>query len=310
MTIKVERLTDAGILPIEPVIVTQTNHIVEIQYMARMNEHANIKKLDKDHYVDLRTGEVQEFKHFSNRADSFNSLRQTFKKLRYLINNNFTGAANEKFLTLTYAENMQDRERLMHDFQKFMQKLNYSYKDFSSVDYLSVVEPQARGAWHMHVLMRFNDIDTVYLDGADLRRLWPHGFHTVKSLRDVDNIGAYVSAYLTDMELTDNLANDMLESPNLNTDHFTGGGIEFEVKKDGKKYAKGARLHFYPPGINLYRKSKGIKEPERQRMKYDKIKGIVGSHQPHYATAFRITDQESDFANTIIYEQYNLKRDV
>ena len=307
MGIKVERLTDAGILPTEPVIVTQTNHIVEIQFMARMNEAANIKKLDKDHYVDLRTGEIQEFKHFTNRADSFNSLRQTFKKLRYLINNNFTGAANEKFLTLTYAENMQDRARLMSDFQKFMQKLKYAYIDVSSVDYLSVVEPQARGAWHMHVLLRFNDLDTVYLDGEDLRRLWPHGFHTVKSLHDVDNIGAYVSAYLTDMELTDDLHSDLLESPNLNTDHFSAA-IEFETKKDGKKYAKGARLHFYPAGINLYRKSQGIKEPDRVRMKYDKINSVVGSHKPHYTTALRISDSDSEFANTIIYEQYNLKR--
>lgn len=308
MAIKVERLTDAGILPMEPVIVTQTNHIVEIQYMARMNEHSNIKKLDKDHYVDLQTGEIQEFNHFENRADSANSLRQTFKKLRYLINNNFTGAANEKFLTLTYAENMQDRERLMRDFQKFMQKLKYAYKDVSSVDYLSVVEPQARGAWHMHVLLRFNDLDSVYLDGDELRRLWAHGFHTVKSLHDVDNIGAYVSAYLTDMELTDDLRQDMMHSPYCKDEILlSGGAIEYEEKK-GKKYAKGARLHFYPPGINLYRKSKGIKEPERQRMKYDKIKDIVGSLKPHYATAIKISDQEAEFENTIIYEQYNLKR--
>ena len=308
MPIKVERSNDAFILPNESVIVTQTNHIVEIQFMARMNEHANIKKLDKEHYVDLRTGEVQEFKHYVNRADGVNSLRQTFKKLRYLINNNFTGAQNEKFLTLTYAENMQDRERLYKDFEKFMKKLKYAYKDVSSVDYLSVVEPQARGAWHMHVLLRFNDIDTVFLDGDELRRLWPHGFHTVKSLHDVDNIGAYVSAYLTDIEYVDGVREEMMYSPHLKNDVWRNDcAIDIE-EKNGKKYVKGGRLHFYPPGINLYRKSKGIKEPERQRMKYDKIKGVVGSHQPHYTTALRISDSDSEFANTIIYEQYNLKR--
>ena len=308
MPIKVERSNDAFILPNESVIVTQTNHIVEIQFMARMNEHANIKKLDKEHYVDLRTGEVQEFKHYENRADGVNSLRQTFKTLRYLINNNFTGVQNEKFLTLTYAENMQDRERLYKDFEKFMKKLKYAYKDVSSVDYLSVVEPQARGAWHMHVLLRFNDIDTVFLDGDELRRLWPHGFHTVKSLRDVDNIGAYVSAYLTDIEYVDGVREEMMYSPHLKNDVWRNDcAIDIE-EKNGKKYVKGGRLHFYPPGINLYRKSKGIKEPERQRMKYDKIKGVVGSLKPHYTSAIKISDQESEFENTIIYEQYNLKR--
>ena len=235
-----------GIKPVDLVTVTRMNHIVEIQYMEKRNVKNHIKKLDKDRYIELSTGEIKEFNHIENRSESFNSLRQTFKKLRYLINNNFTGKGNELHVTLTYAENMTDTNRLYDDFRKFMQRLKYKYKDISSIDYISVIEPQGRGAWHCHVLLRFNDMDRVYIENSVLAGLWGHGFVTIKSLKDVDNIGAYLSAYLADIELDDeNVIHAVLN--------------DLSIKEvDGKKYIKGGRLHMYPPGMNLYRKSKGI----------------------------------------------------
>ena len=77
--------TDLVILPDEEVIVTQTNHLIEVQHMTNMNTEIKIRKLDKYHYLTLETGEIKEFDLSDNRADNRNSLRQTFKKLRYLI---------------------------------------------------------------------------------------------------------------------------------------------------------------------------------------------------------------------------------
>ena len=81
----------ASISLADVVTVTKMGHITEIQYMQKVNRSATIKKLSKDEYCDLATGEIKEFKHMEVRTDSYNSLRQTFKKLRYLINNNFRG---------------------------------------------------------------------------------------------------------------------------------------------------------------------------------------------------------------------------
>ena len=280
------------------VTVTKMNHIVEVQHMQKMNRKAHIKKLDKDRYIDLGSGEIKEFNHIENRSESFNSLRQTFKKLRYLINNNFTGAGNELHVILTYAENMTDIKRLYKDFEKFMKRLRYKYKDISSIDYISVVEPQGRGAWHCHLLLRFNDIDKVYIENSMLAELWGHGFVTIRSLKDVDNIGAYLSAYLTDVELTEENIISLVD-----TDYVI---VVKEVNGQGKNIVKGGRLHLYPSGMNLFRKSKGIVYPERQRMKYKEIKKIVGSAEPTYQKS--ITVENDDFTNTINYEQYNLKR--
>jgi hypothetical protein len=272
--------------------VTQMNHIIEIQHMEKVNRKANIKKLDSDTYLDIATGEIKEFSHSTTRKDNLNSLRQTFKRLRYIINNNFTGQGNELHVILTYKREMKDNKELYKDFDKFIKRLRYTFKKDTSIDYLTVVEPHASGEWHCHVLMRFNELDKVYIKNKDLRALWGHGFVTIKSLKDVDNIGAYLSAYLADVELEEG-----------------GDYHEAQIKiVDGKekKFIKGGRLHMYPPGMNLFRKSKGILEPERVEMPFREAKKIVGSAQPHYQKSITICDGE--FENTISYVQYNTKR--
>lgn len=284
------------IAPESVVKVTKMNHIIEVQHMEKMNRKANIKKLDENTYLEISTGEIKEFVRSENRQQNYNSLRQTFKKLRYLINNNFTGRSNELHIILTYKKNMTDTKQLYKDFKNFIDRLRTKYKNDSSIDYLTVVEPQGRGAWHCHVLMRFNELDKVFIKNADLRALWGLGFVTIKSLNDVDNIGAYLSAYLADVELTeDNVGQVMTKDGNV------------QIKEiEGKKFIKGGRLHMYPPGMNLYRKSKGIVEPEREEMRFKDIKKVVGSAQPHYEKSYHI--QTEDFENTISFLQYNTKR--
>jgi REP element-mobilizing transposase RayT len=262
--------------------------------MEKRNASCYIRKIDKDRYVRLDTGEIFDFVKSENRSDNENSLRQTFKKLRYLINNNFKGDPNELHITMTYAENMTDPERLYNDFKRFMTRLRRKYPG-RSIDYLNVVEPQQRGAWHVHMLIKFNDMESIYISNKELADLWEQGFITIKSLKNVDNIGAYLSAYLTDIEVPEGL--DVVHK-------------DVVVKKvDGKekRFIKGGRLWMYPPSMKLFRKSKGIVYPERIEMTYDDIKKVVGSAKPHYQKKYMV--EQDNFKNTITYEQYNLKRD-
>ena len=48
-----------------------------------------IKPLSKDNYVDLATGEVKDYHRNSQRIQSTENLRKTFKNLRRLIIGNF-----------------------------------------------------------------------------------------------------------------------------------------------------------------------------------------------------------------------------
>lgn len=292
-----------AIAPLSHVRVTAMNHIVEVQYMQKMNRKNNIRKLDKDRYVDLRTGEIKDFEHIENRQGSLNSLRQTFKKLRYLINANFLGQGNELHVTLTYEENMTDTKRLYADFKRFMTRFRRYCADLGSLDYLSVVEPQGRGAWHFHLLLRFNDVKKVYIENSKIAELWEQGYVKTKSMKDIDNIGAYLSAYLADIELD---AENLTYEDALAICNGTAEVVTKTVEGQEKKFIKGGRLYLYPSGMNLYRKSKGIAFPERLDMRYKDIKKIVGSAKPHYSRTYIVDDE--DFQNEISFIQYNLKR--
>jgi hypothetical protein len=287
------------------VTVTKMKHIIEVQHMEKKNRTVHIQKIDADTYVEIATGEIKEFNHIENRKESLNSLRQTFKKMRYLINNNFSGQANEMHIVLTYREHVTDSKRLYSDFDKFFKRLKYRYKDKTSIDYLNVIEPQGSGRWHCHLLLRFNDLDSIFIPNkfddahkafdAPLYDLWGQGWVTIKSLKGVDNIGAYLSAYLADVELD--------EKSEVGYHDIVHEKI-VEGKK--KKFLKGGRLHMYPPGMNLFRSSKGIKNPERIEMSFKEAKKIVGHREPHYSKSIKIKNDE--FENTISYLQYNTKR--
>lgn len=287
-----------AISPHATVTVTKAGNVVEVQHMAKMNNTATIKKIDNDTYIDLSTGEIKEFNKAENKSESYVSLTKTFKRLRYLINNNFQGNSNELHITLTYAENMTDNKKLYTDFDKFMKKIKYKYRQQSTVDYISVIEPQERGAWHVHCLIRFNDLDSIFIPSNDIAKTWGHGFVTVRALKHVDNIGAYLSAYLADIELTEKTVSLAFRNQLEVTEKHTEG-------KD-KKFIKGGRLHYYPSNMQLYRSSKGIKMPDRERMKYKDAKKVVGSREPNYSRRYEV--QTDDFENTIQFEQYNLKR--
>jgi len=294
--LKITRVDEVQISANSLVTVTQMNHILEVQHMEKKNDKCHIKKLDSDRYVEIATGEIKDFHKTENRSQGLNSLRQTFKKLRYLINNNFTGSPNELFLTLTYKNQTKDHLQVGKDYDGFLRKLKRHYKEISTIDALKVLEPHATGNYHMHVLLRFNDLQQAYIPTEKLAEIWGLGFVKIQSLKGVDNVGAYLSAYMADLEVPDDY-----EYPHENLEEKVVNGHK-------KKFIKGGRLAFYPTGVNLYSKTKGIVYPEREDMSYSEAKKIVGAATPHYKKSLLIADEEKDFSNTITYEQYNLKR--
>lgn len=300
MSVKVTKSTFEPIKSFQKVKVVEMNHIIEVMAMEKLPSNTfDITKIDKDRYMINSTGEIKEYIHTEKRIDNLDNIRKTFKKLRHIINYNFQGAGNELAFTITYAEHITEPETLYSDFKKFMLRLRYKYPD---VDYLNVVEPQGSGRWHCHVLLRFNDREKIYIPNKEVADMWGNGFVSVKAIRkDVDNIGAYLSAYLGDVEYTEeNVLNNIQNQGNVDI-------REVEVEGKKKKYIKGGRLHYYPTGMRIYRKSKGIREPPSYWCNYSMIKEKVGSTTPNYTKKIEITN-DGEIINTITYEHYNLKR--
>ena len=227
------------------------------------------RKLSKNEMIDTTTGEVIEVENSKNRGEQLSSLWGTIRRLRMIINANFFGEPNELFITLTYRENMTDVKRLYRDFENFYKRLKRRYKEYK-FEYIYAIEPQFRGAWHVHLLLKAMNVEYLYIPNNEIAELWGYGFTKTKRIENVDNVGAYLSAYLTNLE-------------------------------DG---GKGARLYLYPPGVNIYRTSRGIKKPHI-------IKGDMGLDEKHkvYEREFEIKRDE-ETVNRVTIKQYNCKRVV
>lgn len=148
--------------------------------------------------------------------------------VRRLVNANFV-KDRSSFLTLTYAENMQDLAKAKQDFLLFIKRLNWSFYKVrtNKLKYLAVYEFQKRGAIHFHIILF--DVDKVLI--TKLRKLWKYGFVKINQLKNCDNVGAYISKYFT--KDTNRQKNQKLfyRSFNLAVPSFFGGSHEAVDKK-------------------------------------------------------------------------------
>jgi hypothetical protein len=251
--------------------------------------------LNSEEYAVIKTGEIRRFK--TNEGKVVEHLRKVFKNLEHLIKTNFDTEENEHnalFITLTYAENMKDAKKLYEDFKLFTKRLKYEYDDHE-FQYIAVAEPQGRGAWHMHVLLK-SDKPVLYIDNVKLSKIWGHGFTETERIKGKDP-GKYFAAYFTSIEVE---AKENDPNATYVTDH------------KGKKHKKGARLSFYPKGMQFYRCSRNITRPEKQTALYKDVKKEYG--KPTKATTYEVRENDGlkvseepagyKVVNTITHEEF------
>ena len=301
--IKKEKLDNISIGREDLVTLKTMGNIYEICYLQKKNNKITTQLLNKYYYVNLETGAVSECKHIVNRADNKFQVGQSLKRLRDYINTNVVEPKNCKWVTLTYAKNMQDTKKLYNDFKNFIRRFKELY---GHIEYIVAMEPQARGAWHMHLIIIF-DKQAPFIPNATIEQLWQQGFTKTTKLDNIDNIGAYLTAYLGDMELNqDNLQE--LEKNGFkmsNLDVKQVNEINNIKLKEPKSFIKGGRLYMYPPKFNLYRISRGIKKPTKEFYSYHVAKEKIGLTNPTFSTGYSLTDSVNSFTNKVIYEYYN-----
>lgn len=281
-------------------------HVYEICYLQKKNNQIKTQLIDKDHYVYLDTGEIFECNHIENRSESKFQVGQSLKRLREYINTNVVDTNKCKWITLTYAKNMQDTNKLYNDFKNFIRRFKERY---GHIEYIAAMEPQSRGAWHCHCIIIFDKV-APFISNATIEKLWQQGFTKTTKLDDIDNIGAYLTAYLGDMEFTKENIQE-LQKQGLNVSQMAlkeVNEIEGIKLKEPKSFIKGGRLYMYPPKFNLYRISRGIKKPKKEYYSYHVAKEKAGLQLPTYSKGIKLSDTDNSFGNIIIYEYYNTKR--
>lgn len=124
------------------------------------------------------------------------TVRKRQNNIRRLINSNFD-FKNSKFITLTF-NNQQDFDikNPLETNKRLSRYIDRLRRRFSSLKYVWVLEFQdtnGRGAVHYHMVCNLP-----YIKTKDLEDLWGHGFVKINSVDKVDNVGAYVTAYMTE----------------------------------------------------------------------------------------------------------------
>lgn len=270
--------------------VSVQGNVVEVTWIDCKNTTCHAIKLDGAHWVDPDTGEIHEYERSSEkRTDNTQELLKTFATIRALVNTNCKDPRRIRWITLTYAENMTDTQRLYDDFRKFWQRFK---RRWGKADYVAVVEPQGRGAWHVHVIAIWSE-KAPYVPNAELRECWGHGFVKVNAVTDsCDNLGAYLSAYLANVP--DEKGEEVAQSD----------GTTKRIKKRG-------RLGMYPAHMQIYRTSRGIKRPEvfwaDSKENTERYARMVDGRTPVYEREVAFRDDEGK-EHRVLKQQYNLSR--
>lgn len=290
--------------------VTEMGNIIEVQYMSRRNTKQTVRMLEGgEQYVVCSSGEIKDVVHHETRKDNKKGLYKTFANMRAVINTNVTDVSKVRWCTLTYAENMTDTKRLYEDFRMFNMRFQYycNQQGYSKPEYIVMMEPQGRGAWHAHLLYIWQDMKAPYIANDVFAKLWGHGFVRIKKLDNVDNVGAYLTAYLGDMELSEvdwHKWNEITRGATVKQVEMTDENGE----KVTKPVLKGARLNLYPANFNMLRCSRGIKRPTEEMLSQEMANKKVLGATKTFETAVRLTDVDNEFDSVIIKTQYNRVR--
>jgi len=113
------------------------------------------------------------------------SINRTKTKIRRTVNSN---PQLNKFMTLTFAENLTDITKANYIFNQFVKRMVYRFPDF---EYLAVPEFQQRGAVHYHLIC---NVPFIELEG--LKYIWGQGIVDIRRITKVANLGNYISKYL------------------------------------------------------------------------------------------------------------------
>lgn len=119
------------------------------------------------------------------RADNVKRARTVVRRL--VVGN---GEIRPIFLTLTYAENMQNRQQAVDDVAHFIRRLRVWYP---RIGYVYTLELQTRGAWHIHILLFGKE----FIPWQLMQHMWNNGSIKVKAVHDALHAANYITKYMT-----------------------------------------------------------------------------------------------------------------
>lgn len=167
---------------------------VEITYTSNQNTNLKkYKKINANEYVNTETGEINQYE-TTNGFKSDKSLKRTLNNsVRPLLENNFCGGNNEKFITLTFDTTNPKFEELSKIFTNFWKRLcRYCSQKGLTLACVYVKELQVtRGVWHIHALIKEIHNKNLFIEWKILQRIWKLGYVWINSVISMVDYTSY-----------------------------------------------------------------------------------------------------------------------
>lgn len=156
-------------------------------YANANNKKGTIKKLDKDTYVVLRTGEVRRYNSKSKEDEHNEEVARKLSMLREIIRANVR-SEKDFFAVLTYSCKQTDCVKMQEDIEKCIRRLRSNHK----MQYIAIPELQRCGKWHIHLLICDLD-DGDVITSRELKKAWECGRVYIRPVRDTNAVSLYLS---------------------------------------------------------------------------------------------------------------------
>ena len=147
---------------------------IEVKHSWRKpNNLKDYKKHDKNHCINLRTGELKEYSK-NEKYKSKKDIRNSMNRLREMILFNFQGNKNELFITLTCEEYITEIEVIKKYKKYFVRDLNKKFLK-CKFEYIYKWEKMKNNKWHLHMLLKDDNHKTLYIDNDVIESIWKRG---------------------------------------------------------------------------------------------------------------------------------------
>lgn len=229
------------------------NDDVEIQdTLNKDNTFGNIRKIDKYRYEVIDTGEIRFYRLRSNKNGK--GLRRSMKKLNQILKNNFVGAENELFITMTTERDVTDIREIKEKFQQWWSIMKGEFKD---LEFVAIYEKHSdRDSWHIHTIIKATKHKRLYIPNDFIEEVWRYGFTKTSRITNAPKFNDIDEDYrmVYKDKITEKFGIDKV--------------INYMCKKETKEQI--------PSGERCYDTSRGIKRPLSVNIRYDETRQQMG----------------------------------
>lgn len=157
-------------------------------YTACNKKGGTVKRIDKDTYEVVSTGQVRKYKTERTEGNYNAAMNRKLAALRNVIRANARSKI-DMFATLTYDKTTSDYKVVQDDVERCMRRLRRKY----NIKYIAVPELQTCGRWHVHVIIIVGDDGESFISHDELAKAWERGGVHISSIRNANAVALYLS---------------------------------------------------------------------------------------------------------------------